>query len=117
MLAAIVPYYTYPDLFRGRKVHHWIDNTVALSALVHGYARRPDMAKMINAFHLQAAGLGVGAYFEYVPSKANIADLPSRGSYELLERLGGALEEMEVPAVDTWAGPLGAWFDRVHVRD
>ena len=59
----------------------------------------------------------MGAYFEYVPSKANIADLPSRGSYELLERLGGALEEMEVPAVDTWAGPLGAWFDRVHVRD
>ena len=33
-LAAISVYTTYPDLFKGRKVNHFIDNTVAFSALV-----------------------------------------------------------------------------------
>ena len=34
-----------------------IDNTVALSALVHGYSGKADLAKMANAFFLQMAGL------------------------------------------------------------
>ena len=38
----------------GRRVAHFIDNTVALAALVHGYANAPDMAAMaamVNALH------------------------------------------------------------------
>ena len=62
-------------------------NTVALSALVHGYSGKPDLAKMVNAFYLQVAGLRTSVYFDYVPSKANIADLPSRGAvHELAAR-------------------------------
>ena len=51
----------------GRKVNHFVDNTVALSALVHGYSGKPDLAKMVNAFYLQAAGLRTSVYFDYVP--------------------------------------------------
>ena len=49
-LAAISVYSTYPNLFVGRKVNHFIDNTVAQSALVHGYAKKPDLAKSVNVF-------------------------------------------------------------------
>ena len=55
----------------------FIDNAVALSALIHGYARSTDMAYMSNAFHMQLAGLRTSVYLDYVPSKANIADLQS----------------------------------------
>ena len=41
------------------------------------------MADIANGFHLLAAGLRMAAYFDYVPSKANIADLPSRGQKPL----------------------------------
>ena len=45
---------------------------------VHGYARRPDLAEMSNLLHMALAGLQTRPWFEWVPSKANPADLPSR---------------------------------------
>ena len=38
-----------PDLMYRRKVLHLIDNTVALSKSVHGYANEPDMAAVVNS--------------------------------------------------------------------
>ena len=61
---------------RGRRVHMFIDNAVALSAVIHGYAKSTDMAYMSNAFHMQLAGMRASVFLDYVPSKANIADLP-----------------------------------------
>ena len=62
---------------------------MAQSALVHGYASDVDMADISNGFHLLAAGLRMAAYFDYVPSKANIADLPSRGEFSVPRALAG----------------------------
>ena len=73
---------------RGRTMNHFIDNTAALSAFVNGYSASTDMARMSNMLWLLVTGMRTRPYFEYVPSAANIADLPSRGKYELLERLG-----------------------------
>ena len=118
-LAAMSVYFTYPELFVGRKVNHFIDNTVALSALVHGYSGKRDLAKMVNAFFLQAAGLRTSVYFDYVPSKANIADLPSRGAIrELLSELRGMSRArnddhvLRVPHVGHWMAPLASWVSR-----
>ena len=77
-LAATCARLTFPDVLRGRRVLHFIDNTVALSKLVHGYAREPDMAAVTNSLHVCDAFLHVDAWFEWVPSDANISDLPSR---------------------------------------
>ena len=95
---------------------HWIDNTVALSALVHGYSGKPDLAKSVNVFYLQMVGLRASVYFEYVPSKANIADLPSRDAFgELYAELAGfrivgaAPDVLRVPTVASWRAPLRAW--------
>ena len=55
-----------------------IDNTSALSACVHGYARDTDLAAMSNLLHLALAQLQCTSWFEFVNSAANIADLPTR---------------------------------------
>ena len=116
MLAAISVYSTYPDLIAGRKVLHFIDNTVALSALVHGYAGKPDLAKSVNVFYLQMSALRASVYFDFVPSKANIADLPSRRMYEVLRAelagmhvVGSAPDRLVVPSVASWNAPLSSW--------
>ena len=93
-------------------------DTVALSALVHGYAGKPNLAKPVNIFYLQLVRLRASAYFDYVPSKANIADLPSRGAFastrsELRDhRLAGdAPDTLSVPSVSEWNRPLKRWLE------
>ena len=66
ILAANVPYYSLPDLFRGRQVIHWIDNTSAISCLIHGYSGRPDSALLVNAFNMFNAGFRCRIHYEYV---------------------------------------------------
>ena len=66
----------------GGAIIHFIDNTGALSLLVHGYSSRADCARLVTAFHLLHAQLRFSVWFECVPSAANISDLPSRGAYE-----------------------------------
>jgi len=111
-LAAISVYFTFPELFMGRRVNHFIDNTVALSALIHGYSRAIDISFMSNAFHLQMAGLKATAFLDFVPSLANIADLPSRNEFALLKRLGARPKPMKTPAFNDWNAPLESWILR-----
>ena len=85
---------------------------VSLSALVHGYASTHDQARMVNQFHLMMAGMRTRPWLEYVPSLANIADLPSRGKFELLERLGARRVEVPVVGVTDWSAPLASWMER-----
>ena len=118
-LAALAAYSTYPTLFAGRRVHHFIDNTVALSAMVHGYAGKPELAKAVNVFHLQNAGLRTSVYLDWVPSKANIADLPSRDAFaelaielEGLPISGSFPDALVVPDLASWHAPLETWILR-----
>ena len=78
ILAAVAAFSTFPDLLRGRDVYMFIDNIGALSAIVHGYARRPDCAAMVNSFHTLVRELRCYPWAEWVPSKLNIADWASR---------------------------------------
>ena len=81
MLAPLAALFSLPKVFSGRKVILFIDNTGALSALLHGYASKPDCAAIANVFHLLVAYLSIDIWFEWVPSDANICDLPSRLAY------------------------------------
>ena len=107
ILAACMVYTSMPDLFRGRSVIHWIDNTSAISCLLHGYSGKLDSALLVNAFHLFGAGLRVRIHFEYVESKANVADLPSRQefTYLLLSLAAKRVPTIILPA-DSWTRPL-----------
>ena len=76
VLAAVLTF--GPQHLKHRDVIFFVDNTSALSACIHGYARDTDMAAMSNLLHLALAQLQCTTWFEFVNSAANIADLPTR---------------------------------------
>jgi hypothetical protein len=118
LLAAVAVYYTLPDLLRGRKIMHFIDNTSAVAALIKGYSGKPDSALIVHAFHAWNLGLKASVWFEYVRSKANIADLPSRGvdTPDMLVALGSTYVEMVMPPLDDWTKPAAMWAAFAHIQ-
>ena len=46
-----------------------------------------------------------------MPSKANIADFPSRGEFGLLWQLGAVVRPLVLPAFSSWNAPFAAWAD------
>ena len=80
LLGALLPYLSAPWALAGRRVVHWIDNTAALAALLKGYSRVADSARIVHAFHAWNAGAEADVWFEHVPSAANLADEPSRAA-------------------------------------
>ena len=112
VLAAVAAYTSRPDQLRDRDVIHFIDNVGAYSGLGKGYSPDIDSSRMISVFHTMNAALRSNVWFEYVPSKANISDLPSRNEFELLKSPEFKALEFELvwPPVSAWIGEYGALF-------
>ena len=49
--------------------------------------------------------IGARVYFEWVKSEANIADLPSRGQFGLLNEFGSRQVPIVVPPISDWLSP------------
>ena len=94
---------------------HSIDNYSAVAALVKGYARAVDLAKIVHAFAAVNLGLQCWVWFEYVRSSANIADGPSRGDFTLLNELGASRRDMIIPHPDWWDLPT-TWLQYASLR-
>ena len=114
MLAGVAAYTSRPEQFRDRDVIHFIDNQGALTGLAKGYSRDVDSARLISVFHTMNAAVRANVWFEYVPSAANIADLPSRDDLELLRSDAFKVECFEVvwPTVGEWEGNLIELFQK-----
>ena len=75
---------------------------------------------MIQALHVLLAGLRINAWFDYVRSKANISDAPSRepALYQLQMGLpGGILSDpvdMLLPEGQAWNATAAAWMVAAH---
>jgi len=78
LLAILCAVLTFGRLLEDRRVWFWCDNCAALSGAIHGYARAPHLAQLSNEIHLRFAALQISAWFEWVPTECNIADIPSR---------------------------------------
>ena len=89
-VAPVVALLTRPAQFKGRHVILFVDNTGALFGLGKGDCHDVDSARMVHVFHTLCAALGISVWLEYVPSGANISDLPSRDEFALLESMGSA---------------------------
>ena len=109
LLAAVAVYWSVPEL-RGRDVIHWIDNQGAIAALVKGYSRAPDSVQILHAFVVFTMALGLAIWFEYVPSAANIADLPSRLDFVLLQSMGAVEVPFIFPPFPAWDAPASVWL-------
>ena len=115
LLAAVAVYYSLPEL-KGRRVVHCIDNTSAIAALVKGYSGSPDSVRILHAFAAFSLGLDTSSWFLWVPSKANIADLPSRNDFALLEELGSVEVPFLFPPFAAWDQPAADWVDMALAR-
>ena len=106
MLAILCAVVTFGDLLRDRRVLFFCDSTTAMSAAVHGTGRSADMCAMANALHLEFARLQCRPWFEWVPSKANPADIPSRqeGHHPLYDDIEAR------PWVGVFESPTGRCF-------
>jgi hypothetical protein len=102
---ALIAVYINPNLqdsLRGADVNHFADNTAANGAAIKGYSPAPDIARLVGAYHLRIARLGARIWIEYVPSAANIADMPSRGNFELVESIGAKRIPFIFPSLASW---------------
>lgn len=63
---------------------HLIDSTAAVAGIAKGYSTKPGSARIIHAYHALNVRMKALVHFEWVKSEANIADLPTRGKFELL---------------------------------
>ena len=79
---------TFADSLKRRKVRIWSDNKSAEAATRKGAAKQFDHASLIHGIWLRAAELGMEIRVDRVPTKQNIADLPSREEYNLLGMIG-----------------------------
>ena len=113
-LAALCAYTTAavyrPGMFMNRNVVHFIDNTSVIAGLRKGYSSRPDTALILVAFWLLMTLLQCTPWFEYVPSKLNIADLPSRGDTQTaLDCTGLTATDFTFPDKSMWEKDYADW--------
>jgi hypothetical protein len=81
LLAALCALLTMRDSLRNHRVCLYVDNTAACSCMINGYSSSVPMAAMGNLFHLAISALGIDCWVEWVNTKANLADLPSRPAW------------------------------------
>jgi hypothetical protein len=107
ILAAVCVYLSLPEyMIVGREILHWIDNTSAMASLFKGYTGVTDSSRMVNIFHLFAAKMRFTTWWEFVASKANVADLPSRLVFDLLIKLDAIYMQTTIPTYEQFTAPL-----------
>ena len=101
---------------------HFVDNAGSLSHLVNGYAGQPDSAKIVNVFHAALIALRTRWWGEWIPSKANIADIMTRPGrfHELLAGLeqGATVRTYDfvLPPIDGETAGLIEWMRSMRDR-
>ena len=107
-IALASPYFSsIASQFRGRKILHAADNKAANYGAVRGYSKCPDMCEVVYQMHMQGLRLGsVSPWIEYVPSKANLSDEPSRGVFRFLSFFPATQIEFAFPPLPGWNGVL-----------
>ena len=118
---ATAPYVSIPSLFTGQDPIHWIDNTSALAGLIKGYAKVVDMARLANGLHAFLLTTECDPYWDYVRSKANVADLPSRPDLrpeldQILHEMGFEPDQIQTvaprfPPAGQWSLPSASWIE------
>jgi len=109
-LGMLCAHLTFGHLLGGCSVLHFGDNTTALSAAVSGRAESEAMRRMVLHYALAVAEEGSEIFVEWVPSKANVADIPSRPDEKSREELlahGFVPMEVVWPLEEEWDFPEG----------
>jgi hypothetical protein len=109
LLGILLPYWTEPETFAGKDVIHFVDNTSAIYCAIKDYSKSPDSARIVHCIHSVLVAFDITVWFEYVPSKENISDGPSRGDDEMAENLNFKFVEAKLPSAGDLFSVVGAW--------
>jgi len=105
-LAIAAPYFSpvLEHAFRDTDVIHFADNVAANSAIIKGGSSAPDMARIVAALHIRLVRQSIRLWIEFVKSEANLADLPSRGQFDLIRAMGARRVPFFIPPFRGWDG-------------
>ena len=110
----LAPFLSLPEVFRGRRVVLFVDNTSAIAATVSGYTGQHDSARIVNLFHLTRLSLACDVTILYVPSESNIADWPTRGKLrDVIARVGATSCYMSLPTLRLLSAPWAEVYKEV----
>ena len=101
MMAVYLGLKTFASRLEGKCVHVWIDNTSGEGAFKRGSARAADHNAIAHVVWQYAAEKCIALCVHRVPTKDNIADLPSRQNYTGLEREGAVWQSPKLPTAKT----------------
>ena len=106
-LALIVFLASFAHLLRGTLLTLYTDNQGVLGSVINGSSTAPEMNAIIGSIWLHVSAHHISLDVYRVESAANIADGPSRSSFELMERLGALEVEAVWPQIcmDLWSVP------------
>jgi hypothetical protein len=82
-----------------------------LACVIRGFSKQPDLACLAGRLWFEAATLMVDYSPQYVPSKQNLADGPSRDDVSLLISLGA--EELLSWQFSAFSTGLGDWMSAI----
>lgn len=105
---------TFHEELKGQRVVIWSDNTAAEYAIRKGSARSFDHTCIAHCLWTYLTKLKTEVIIRRVPTKDNIADLPSREDYVLLKELGA---ELVLPRLDSTLRSPSAWESISLVRN
>ena len=88
LFAIVLGVCTFRSLLQGRRVWIWCDNVGGEHALRTGSARSMDRNMIVHGLWLHARRSDYAIWVETVASQENIADFPSRSSFEIVRNLG-----------------------------
>ena len=104
-IALAAPYFC-PEIagdLVGRDVLHFADNMAANGAAIKGYSAAPDLALIVSSMQLRIARRRIRLWIQFVPSKLNLADAPSRGDFRHLLGLKAERVSFVFPSFDSWS--------------
>ena len=117
ILAALFAYLSMPSSrFANRHVLHWVDNTAAVTGLYKGSSSRADSAYLLCILSILRLRFAFRPFWEYVRSKANIADLPSRGIFGSLISMGAIWLTPVLPTEHEYRRSLHDWLPAMFKR-
>ena len=97
---------TFAEHCEGRKLHVFSDNAGSEHSTERGSAKAWDHNCIVHSIWYKAATLRCHMVVDRVPTKDNIADLPSREKYDLLHAMGTSFVE---PVIDNMFWDSTAW--------
>ena len=78
MLAILLAIRTFGPALSGTYCRIHVDNVAAMYACLNGYSGNPYMARLAGEIWLELLHYNVAPWWQYVPSKLNVADIWSR---------------------------------------